>query len=162
MAAPVWARMMLRLYQKRKMPPAWTRPAGVLEGMVDPTTGMLLASGCRPWSGTAYREIFVRGRAPSTVCPSQGEATLVDTMALPPLPDLEEGMETGVPLDEVALDDPMPAESESAPPMEEPASPAPAPEPSPLPTPRPSPTPEEEPDPPPVRDEAPSPSPPPV
>ena len=97
MAAPVWARMMLRVYQKRPMPPPWPRPAGIIEGMVDPASGMLLASGCRPWSGTAYRELFVRGTAPLTVCPSQGEAMLLDPMALPPLPDLEEGMETGVP-----------------------------------------------------------------
>ena len=187
-AAPVWARMMLRVYQERKTPGAWTRPAGVIEGMVDPASGMLLASGCRPWSGTAYRELFVRGSAPATVCPSRGEALLVDTMALPPLPDLEEGLETGVPLEEVDPGDPMTPEAESAPPPEEPVSPPaevappaapplsyaplsprppspaparPAPEPTPVPAPSPAPTPEpeREADPPPDREAAPLPSP---
>jgi len=100
-AAPVWARMMLRVYQRRKMPPPWPRPTGVIEGMVDPASGMLLAAGCRPWSGTAYRELFVRGTAPVTVCPTQGEVMALDPIELPPLPDLEEGMETGVPPEEL-------------------------------------------------------------
>jgi penicillin-binding protein 1A len=104
-AAPVWARMMLRMYQKRAKPAEWTRPSGVIEGMVDPASGMLLASGCRPFGGTAYREVFVQGTAPQTVCPSQGQPTTLAPWELPPLPGLDEGVETGVPLDEVALDD---------------------------------------------------------
>jgi penicillin-binding protein 1A len=120
-AAPVWARMMLRLYQGRKMPPPWPRPSGIIEGMVDPGSGMLLASGCRPWEGTAYREVFVRGNAPQTVCPSQGQPMTLEPWELPPLPDLEEGMETGVPLDEIALEPTeefLPAETEPLPPMD--------------------------------------------
>jgi penicillin-binding protein 1A len=123
-AAPVWARMMLRIYQRRKMPPPWPRPAGIIEGMVDPTTGMLLASGCRPWSGTAYRELFARGRAPVTACPSRGEVMLLDPIELPPLPDLELGMETGVPPEEMEVaEDAAPAGTEPAPLPE--ASPSP-------------------------------------
>jgi penicillin-binding protein 1A len=125
-AAPVWARLMSRVYQKRAMPPPWPRPAGVIEGMLDPASGMLLAAGCRPVSGNAYREIFVQGTAPVAVCPSKGEAMLVDTMALPPLPDLEEGMETGVPDEELNLEpaaDALPAEwAPASPSAEAPAS----------------------------------------
>jgi penicillin-binding protein 1A len=169
-AAPVWARIMLRAYQKRPMPPPWPRPAGIIEGMVDPASGMLLAYGCRPWSGTAHRELFARGTAPLTVCPSQGEVTMLDPIELPPLPDLEEGLETGVPVEELEAEEaPPPAETEPVPPAETSASPSPDASPTPAPpmgyapsSPRPSPTPEAEPEPPEGEPEPaqPSPSPP--
>jgi len=101
LAAPVWARLMTRLYAGRKPPSPWPMPAGVVEGMVDPQTGLLLASGCAPWSGVAYKELFVHGAVPVTVCPSQGPIMTAEMLPLPPLPDYEEGMETGVPLEDV-------------------------------------------------------------
>ena len=101
LAAPVWARLMTRLYAGRKPPSPWPMPAGVVEGMVDPQTGLLLASGCAPWSGVAYKELFVHGAVPVTVCPSQGPIMTAEVLPLPPLPDYEEGMETGVPLEDV-------------------------------------------------------------
>jgi penicillin-binding protein 1A len=107
LAAPVWARTMMRLYQGRKVPQGWGAPANVIEGMVDPASGMLLASGCMPFGGTAYRELFVRGRAPQTVCPSRGQVAVLQPWELPPLPDIEEGMETGVPPEELALEAPV-------------------------------------------------------
>jgi hypothetical protein len=72
-----------------------------VEGLVDPQTGLLLASGCAPWSGVAYKELFVQGAVPVTVCPSQGPIMTAENLPLPPLPDYEEGMETGVPPDEL-------------------------------------------------------------
>ena len=101
LAAPVWARLMTRFYAGRQPPPPWPMPAGVVEGMVDPQTGLLLASGCAPWSGVAYKELFVHGAVPVTVCPSQGPIMTAENLPLPPLPDYEEGMETGVPLEDV-------------------------------------------------------------
>jgi penicillin-binding protein 1A len=101
LAAPVWARLMTRIYAGRKPPAGWPMPAGVLEGLVDPQTGLLLASGCAPWSGVAYKELFVQGAVPVTVCPSQGPIMTAEMLPLPPLTDYEEGMETGVPLEEV-------------------------------------------------------------
>lgn len=101
LAAPVWARLMSRIYAGRKTPASWPMPAGVVEGMVDPETGLLLASGCAPWSGVAYKELFVQGSVPVSVCPSQGPIMTADMLPLPPLPDYEEGMETGVPLEEL-------------------------------------------------------------
>jgi hypothetical protein len=92
---------MTRIYAGRKPPAGWPMPAGVLEGMVDPQTGLLLASGCAPWSGVAYKELFVQGAVPVTVCPSQGPIMTAEMLPMPPLPDYEEGMETGVPLEEV-------------------------------------------------------------
>ena len=100
LAAPVWARLMTRVYAGRKPSAGWPMPAGVLEGLVDPQTGLLLASGCAPWSGVAYKELFVQGAVPVTVCPSQGPIMTAETLPLPALPDYEEGMETGVPLEE--------------------------------------------------------------
>jgi len=101
LAAPVWARLMSRIYAGRKAPVAWPMPAGVVEGLVDPQTGLLLASGCAPWSGLPYKELFVQGAVPVTVCPSQGPIMTAEMLPLPPLPDYEEGMETGVPLEEL-------------------------------------------------------------
>jgi penicillin-binding protein 1A len=101
LAAPVWARLMTRIYAGRKPPAGWPMPAGVVEGLVDPQTGLLLASGCAPWSGVAYKELFVQGAVPVTVCPSQGPIMTAENLPLPPLPDYEEGMETGVPPDEL-------------------------------------------------------------
>jgi len=101
LAAPVWARLMTRFYAGRQPPSPWPMPAGVVEGMVDPQTGLLLASGCAPWSGVAYKELFVHGAVPVTVCPSQGPIMTAEMLPLPPLPDYEEGMETGVPLEDV-------------------------------------------------------------
>jgi penicillin-binding protein 1A len=103
LAAPVWARMMSRIYAGRPAPGPWPMPAGVVEGMVDPQTGLLLASGCAPWSGVATKELFVQGSVPVSVCPSQGPIMTADMLPLPPLPDYEEGMETGVPLEDVPL-----------------------------------------------------------
>jgi penicillin-binding protein 1A len=101
LAAPVWARLMLRLYAGRPQPAPWPMPAGVVEGIVDPGTGLLLASGCKPWSGVPYKELFIHGGVPMTVCPSQGPIMTADMLPIPALPDYEEGMQTGVPLDEV-------------------------------------------------------------
>jgi penicillin-binding protein 1A len=101
LAAPVWARLMSRIYAGRKPPGPWPMPAGVVEGMVDPQTGLLLASGCAPWSGVATKELFVQGSVPVSVCPSQGPIMTADMLPIPRLPDYEEGMETGVPLEDL-------------------------------------------------------------
>ncbi len=115
LAAPVWARLMTRIYAGRKPPAPWPMPGGVVEGMVDPQTGLLLASGCAPLSGVAYKELFVQGAVPVTVCPSQGPILTAEMLPLPPLPDYEEGMETF----------PAPSPGAGTPAVEEP-SPAPA------------------------------------
>jgi penicillin-binding protein 1A len=125
LAAPVWARLMTRIYAGRKTPAGWPMPAGVVEGMVDPQTGLLLSSGCAPWSGVPYKELFVQGAVPVTVCPSQGPIMTAEMLPLPPLPDYEEGMETGVPLEELPKTSTPGGETE---PMRSytPSSPAPA------------------------------------
>jgi len=57
-AAPVWARIMNRIYQKRRMPAAWAPPGGVVEAQVDRRTGLAMDASC-PGSGEAYTEYFI-------------------------------------------------------------------------------------------------------
>jgi membrane peptidoglycan carboxypeptidase len=93
LAAPVWARMMMRQSGGRG---EWPRPPEIMEAWVDPSSGMLLAPGCRPWEGVARRELFIRGMAPVAVCPHQGQPEPLDLVADYDLPDYEEGMQTGL------------------------------------------------------------------
>jgi penicillin-binding protein 1A len=132
LAAPVWARMMLR-----STPPGdgaeWPRPSDVTEGRVDPATGFLVASGCPPWDGVGRRELFLRSYVPVSACPSPTPAALPDESAPGEPFDEEEGLQTGLPPQESA---PVAREAEAdgahfyaAPPS---AEPSPAPEPPPL------------------------------
>jgi penicillin-binding protein 1A len=70
LAAPVWGRMMRRIQAERGRPDPWDRPDRVLERPVDPTTGLVLAEGCRPVTGGAATEFFVKGLEPATSCPA--------------------------------------------------------------------------------------------
>ncbi len=68
-AAPVWGRIMRKVYTGRKMPAEWTAPESVVRRSVDPTSGMLIAKGCKPARGTVRRELFLSYAQPATVCP---------------------------------------------------------------------------------------------
>jgi penicillin-binding protein 1A len=93
LAAPVWARVMTRYYARHAMPSAWTAPSGVFQAAVDPATGLILAEGCQPQAGRAYREFFLRGTSPPSVCPARGAPVeTMAEMALPP-PDDEEAVD---------------------------------------------------------------------
>ena len=105
LAAPVWARMMMRLASS-KSGPEWPRPAEVIEGRVDPATGYLIASGCPPWEGGSRRELFVRPYAPVSACPSPLPSDWQDPDAVPQDSlDEEEGLQTGL-LEEVTTAEP--------------------------------------------------------
>ena len=67
-AAPVWGRVMRRIYVERQKK-TWTRPADVIEGKVDPTSGLLLPEGCKPRKGSADRELFLKDDKPASICP---------------------------------------------------------------------------------------------
>ncbi len=69
LAAPVWGRMMRRVQANRDEPSPWQRPARVVEGYIDPESGLLLADGCRSRWGYSEREIFLRDHMPETYCP---------------------------------------------------------------------------------------------
>lgn len=68
-AAPVWGRMMRRMYSSSAMPKAWDRPESVIEKRVDPATGLLLPEGCRPRRGAADEEMFLKYAQPASTCP---------------------------------------------------------------------------------------------
>lgn len=101
LAAPVWARMMLRLKRGRSSALDWPRPPDVTEGRVDPSSGLLLAPGCRPWDGTARRELFLSTNVPVTACPNQGEPQFYESALESDIPDYEEGLQTGLALEAV-------------------------------------------------------------
>jgi hypothetical protein len=68
-AAPIWGRVMRRIYASRKMPAGWEAPESIVRRMIDPRTGFVLAEGCKPQSGTARREMFLSYAQPATTCP---------------------------------------------------------------------------------------------
>jgi membrane carboxypeptidase/penicillin-binding protein len=147
-AAPVWARLMTRYYAGRSLPARWGPPSGIFQASVDPGTGLILAEGCQPQSGAAYREYFLRGMSPPSVCPSRGvPVEMVAGLDLP-LPDDEEATDLSLELPEELREPPPPvledAAQEDEPADErteparaagEPQEPAPAPEATPTPEP---------------------------
>jgi penicillin-binding protein 1A len=101
LAAPVWGRIMKRVYADRPTPSPWTPPAGVTTATVEVGTGRLVDDLC-PAQGPTYTEYFVNGPPPA-VCDIGGQyattlpgdtfwvdeewgATEIDT-TLPPLPE---------------------------------------------------------------------------
>ena len=73
-----------------------------MEGRVDPASGLLLAEGCRPWDGTARRELFLRTNAPVTACPNQGEPQFYEATLDSEVPDYEEGLRMGLAVEQIA------------------------------------------------------------
>jgi penicillin-binding protein 1A len=179
LAAPVWARMMLRLYERRRAPSPWTPPADVVQAAVDRSTGNVLAEGCRA-AGQAYREYFIRGKTPPSACPMSGAVEpppLVADLSLPeadderandlkiPILDPEEvararraSEERGPPVTEPSAR-PAPAEAAEATPRPEPSARHETPRPEPTPAPEAAPSPERTGAPEPTPTPAPSPSP---
>jgi penicillin-binding protein 1A len=88
LAAPVFRRLMTRLYAGRAAPQWWPMPPGVAAWPVDPASGLLLSEGCAPADGVpAPRELFLTGHEPMSTCPG------VTATAL----NLLEGTTEGVP-----------------------------------------------------------------
>jgi penicillin-binding protein 1A len=70
LAAPIWGEMMHAIHSSRPTPDPWERPRSVVERQIDPATGLILVDGCRPASGEAVDEIFLRSELPATTCPA--------------------------------------------------------------------------------------------
>lgn len=66
LAAPVWGRVMGRIYSGRSTPAPWSVPSGVVTAQVDRATGVVISEAC-PARGATYTEYFV-GRVPMTTC----------------------------------------------------------------------------------------------
>jgi penicillin-binding protein 1A len=73
LAAPVWGRLMSRLYAGKPPPQPWPVPPGVVARPVDPATGLVLAEGCEQTVAGSRREYFVAGREPVAACPGEGQ-----------------------------------------------------------------------------------------
>lgn len=73
LAAPVWGRIVQRVYQGgRKRPEPWKAPQGVVSRRVDPQSGLILEDGCAPRNGRPAREeLFVEGIEPASYCPGK-------------------------------------------------------------------------------------------
>jgi 1A family penicillin-binding protein len=70
LAAPVFRRLMARIYAGRAAPQWWPMPPGVAAWPVDPASGLVLSQGCAPLDGApAPRELFLAGHEPMSTCP---------------------------------------------------------------------------------------------
>jgi penicillin-binding protein 1A len=83
LAAPVWGRMMTRAPESLTTTSTWPAPPTVLQAWIDPSSGLPLSEGCRPYDGDALRELFLRAAMPKAVCPDRGEVTLADAYPAP-------------------------------------------------------------------------------
>lgn len=72
LAAPVWGRVMRRLYEDRSPAADWAVPAGLVSYRVDPASGWVLQEGCVPVRGAAL-EGYARPDDPvgRRVCPAR-------------------------------------------------------------------------------------------
>lgn len=81
LAAPVWGRMMRRVYARRSTPWPWSMPDGVVVADVDSATGRTLAAGCASGYGSAtHREVFLQGHVPDPLCPRQSAVSWLSNL----------------------------------------------------------------------------------
>ncbi|HEV2147207.1 MAG TPA: PBP1A family penicillin-binding protein, partial [Longimicrobiaceae bacterium] len=66
-AAPVWGRIMARVYSGRPAPRPWPRPRGVVVEEVDRATGLAVDADC-PGQGATYTEYFINSLPPRQPC----------------------------------------------------------------------------------------------
>ena len=79
-SAPVFGRIMSRIYRNRTAPAPWDKPANVVTRMIDPASGLVLEDGCYPAYGEAEREVFLANFEPGTVCPRRGGVDIFEAL----------------------------------------------------------------------------------
>ncbi len=67
LAAPVWGRIMSRIYETRPMPEPWQAPPGVVTAQIQRGTGMLVDETCGI-AGPTYTEYFVNSMPSAPAC----------------------------------------------------------------------------------------------
>jgi penicillin-binding protein 1A len=78
MAAPVWADMMKRHYDKRRLPLPWQPPGSVIALPIDESTGQVATPDC---PGELVRtEYFVPGTEPASYCPRHNRQGFFDRL----------------------------------------------------------------------------------
>ncbi|MEO8088814.1 MAG: PBP1A family penicillin-binding protein [Gemmatimonadales bacterium] len=67
LVAPAWTAMMREVYERRSLPAAWSRPAGLSALDIDKTTGYKATPFCP--KDVHYIESFIPGTEPTAFCP---------------------------------------------------------------------------------------------
>jgi penicillin-binding protein 1A len=95
LVAPLWGRLMSRIYASRPQPGPWPMPEGVQVVQVDRTTNYVINESC-PDGRPTYREYFAQAEPPRPPCPVQNVAapTMVKR-AQPETPRVEPGTGSG-------------------------------------------------------------------
>jgi penicillin-binding protein 1A len=70
LAAPAWTAMMTQVYERRKAPPVWVAPEGLVADQIDNETGMRATPRC-PVKQVIV-EYFIPGTEPQGFCPLHG------------------------------------------------------------------------------------------
>jgi penicillin-binding protein 1A len=93
LAAPVFRRLMTRVYAGHPAPAWWPMPAGIATLPIDPASGLVLSEGCAPADGApAPRELFLTGHEPMSTCPG---ATVTASTLLEGTPDAVKAASSG-------------------------------------------------------------------
>ncbi|MGE0442994.1 MAG: PBP1A family penicillin-binding protein [Gemmatimonadales bacterium] len=70
LAAPAWGLMMKEVYERRRIPEAWAKPADITAVVVDKTTGFLPSPQCP--AADLQAEYYFPGTEPTERCPVHG------------------------------------------------------------------------------------------
>ncbi|MGQ0562592.1 MAG: transglycosylase domain-containing protein, partial [Gemmatimonadota bacterium] len=79
-SAPVFGRMMRRIYRTRPLPGGFIVPDRVVARLIDSESGQILEHGCVPRYGNAVREVFLEDAQPPTVCPRRPGDNIFDAI----------------------------------------------------------------------------------
>lgn len=79
-SAPVFGRMMARIYRKRERPAGFIAPDNIVMRFVDPESGLVLEDGCSPRYGSAQREVFIADAEPESVCPRRNNYNIFEAL----------------------------------------------------------------------------------
>jgi penicillin-binding protein 1A len=81
LVAPAWAAMMRDIYARRRPPPDWVAPEGILLEQIDESTGFRATPFC-PLSAVIL-QYFIAGTEPQLFCPTHSRGGLIGGTGLP-------------------------------------------------------------------------------
>ncbi|MEK6687714.1 MAG: hypothetical protein AABZ01_04545, partial [Gemmatimonadota bacterium] len=81
LVAPAWAAMMRDIYARRRPPPDWVAPEGILLEQIDESTGFRATPFC-PLSDVIL-QYFIPGTEPQLFCPTHSRGGLIGGTGLP-------------------------------------------------------------------------------